>query len=97
MQLPPRDPPQRYHAVAVVRALLLLVWAAASFGVTFFARDLNQVLAGWPVNFWWAAQGGVLVFLAVVMLYAWFANRVGLDEPDDATVPPEIPADGDGC
>ena len=31
---------------AWLRAALLLLWAAASFGVAFFARDLNQVVAG---------------------------------------------------
>lgn len=58
-----------------VRLGLMLVWAAASFGVCFFARDLGRLVAGWPLNFWLAAQGGVLVFIAVVMFYAWWMNR----------------------
>ena len=58
-----------------VRGGLLGVWAAASFGVCFFARELDQVVGGWPLNFWLAAQGGVLVFIGVVMLYAWRMNR----------------------
>ena len=76
----------------VVRAALLFVWFLASFGVAFFARDLNQVVAGWPLNFWLAAQGGVLVFIAVVMAYAWFMNR--LDAAAEAqTGPPALPDD----
>ena len=58
-----------------VRAALLIVWFCASFGVAIFARDLDVVVAGWPLNFWLTAQGGVLVFLAVVMVYAWALNR----------------------
>lgn len=58
-----------------VRGALLALWGVASFGVSFFARELDQVIGGWPLNFWLAAQGGVLVFIAVVMLYAWFMNR----------------------
>ncbi|MBK6613227.1 MAG: DUF4212 domain-containing protein [Ottowia sp.] len=58
-----------------VRAWLLFLWATASFGVCFFARDLDQVVAGWPLNFWLAAQGGVLVFIGIVMAYAWYMNR----------------------
>lgn len=58
-----------------VRAALLIVWAVASFGVCFFARELDVVVAGWPLNFWLAAQGGVLVFIAVVMVFAWWMNR----------------------
>ena len=59
-----------------MRAALLVVWALASFGVAFFARDLDQVLAGWPLIFWLAAHGAVLVFLGIVVLYAWWMNRV---------------------
>ncbi len=60
---------------AWLRAALLLLWAAASFGVAFFARDLNQVVAGWPLNYWWLAQGGVVLFIGVVMVYAWWMGR----------------------
>ena len=58
-----------------VRAWLLFLWATASFGVCFFARDLDQVVAGWPLNFWLAAQGSVLVFIGIVVVYAWWMNR----------------------
>ena len=59
-----------------LRAALLVVWFCASFGVAIFARELDVVVAGWPLNFWLTAQGGVLVFLAVVMVYAWALNRL---------------------
>ncbi|MFV0679815.1 DUF4212 domain-containing protein [Ottowia sp.] len=64
---------------AWVRAALLLAWAVTSFGVLFFARDLDQVVAGWPFNYWWAAQGGVLAFIAIGMVYAWCMNRLDPD------------------
>ncbi len=54
---------------------LLLVWFVASFGVVFFANSLQQIVAGWPVSYWFAAQGSVLVFIGVVAAFAWFANR----------------------
>lgn len=68
---------------AWLRAALLLLWAAASFGVAFFARDLNQVVAGWPLNYWWLAQGGVLLFIGVVMVYAWWMGRVAPAADDE--------------
>lgn len=55
--------------------VLLLVWGAASFGVSWFARDLRQLVVGWPVNFWFAAQGAVLTFLGIVVAYATIRNR----------------------
>jgi putative solute:sodium symporter small subunit len=55
--------------------VLLLVWAAASFGPGFFARRLSFEVWGWPFHFWMAAQGSLLIFLAVVVVYAWLMNR----------------------
>ena len=54
---------------------LLALWFVASFGVVFFARDLQFVINGWPVGFWFAAQGSVFVFIAIVAVFAWVANR----------------------
>lgn len=68
---------------AWVRAALLALWAAVSFGVAFFARDLGQVVAGWPLNYWLVAQGGVLVFIGVVMGYAWWMNRAEPSAAED--------------
>ncbi len=58
-----------------LHAGLLALWFAASFGVVFFARDLQFVVAGWPVGFWFAAQGSVLVFIAIVVVFAYVVNR----------------------
>ena len=53
-----------------LKAILLLVWALVSFGVCFFARDLQWMVAGWPLGYWVASQGAVLVFMAIVLVYA---------------------------
>jgi len=58
-----------------LHAGLLALWFVASFGVVFFAQDLQFVIAGWPVGFWFAAQGSVLVFIGIVVVFAWVANR----------------------
>lgn len=57
-----------------LRAILLLVWLLASFGVMYFARDLQQVVAGWPFSFWFGSQGALIVFTVITVLYAWVAN-----------------------
>lgn len=54
---------------------LLTLWFAVSFGTAFFARDLQFIVAGWPFSFWMSAQGAVVVFVAIVVVYAWVANR----------------------
>lgn len=58
-----------------VHGWLLLAWFLVSFGVAFFARDLQMVVAGWPVGFWFASQGALLVFVAIVVVFAFVANR----------------------
>lgn len=51
---------------------LLLLWAATVFGAVFFARELSgMTLFGWPLSFYLAAQGALLVFLAIIGGYAW--------------------------
>lgn len=80
------QPKPEVAGAAWLRAVLLLVWAGLSFGVMFFARDLEQTVGDWPLIYWLAAQGGVLVFMAIVAAYAWFMNRHPADEaavPDD--------------
>ncbi len=60
-----------------LRIGLLALWAALSFGVVFFARELNFVVGGWPVNYWFCAQGAVLGFIAIVACYAWLRRGDG--------------------
>lgn len=64
-----------------LHAGLLALWFLASFGVVFFAHDLQWVVAGWPVGYWLAAQGSVLVFIFIVVVFAWLANRREPSEP----------------
>lgn len=68
-------------------AALLLLWFAVTFGGTYFARELDFRFAGWPFGFWLAAQGALLVFLAIVAGYAWRMRAIdrcwGFEEPEE--------------
>ncbi|CAN7440715.1 VC_2705 family sodium/solute symporter [Pseudorhodoferax sp. LjRoot39] len=54
----------------MLRGLLLLLWAVLAFGPAWFARDLDITVAGWPLNYWLCAQGAVIGFIAIVVVYA---------------------------
>lgn len=54
---------------------LLALWLVVSFGPTYWARTLSFEVWGWPFHFWMAAQGSILVFLTIVVVYAWLMNR----------------------
>lgn len=65
---------------------LLLLWVLVSFVATFFARDLQLLVAGgWPLGYWIAAQGAVLMFIAIVVAYCWAMNRFERQDAAQAT------------
>ena len=50
---------------------LLLLWFIVTFGVIFFARELSSLtLFGWPLPFYMAAQGSMLIYLLIIAVYA---------------------------
>ena len=56
-------------------AMLLVAWFVIAFVVTWFARDLDFPFFGWPFSFWVAAQGGVIVFVVLLAIYARLMAR----------------------
>ncbi|MFN3377131.1 MAG: DUF4212 domain-containing protein [Burkholderiaceae bacterium] len=60
-----------------LKAVLLAVWALVSFGTAYCARDLQNLLLGeWPLAYWMAAQGAVLVFIGIVVVYCLAMNHL---------------------
>jgi putative solute:sodium symporter small subunit len=72
----------------VLTAVLLGMWLFVNFVLPFFARDLSFTVWGWPLHFWLSAQGSLLVFLAIVTVYAWLVNRW---EAQEATAGEDTP------
>ena len=76
-----------------LKAVLLLLWVLVSFVAMYFARDLETiVVGGWPLGFWIAAQGAVLVFMAIVVVYCWAMNRFERQDAAQADLPSAPPA-----
>jgi putative solute:sodium symporter small subunit len=61
---------RHWHRTLRLTATLLLIWFGVGFVVTWFARDLDFPFFGWPFSFWVAAQGGVFVFVVLLVVYA---------------------------
>jgi putative solute:sodium symporter small subunit len=57
---------------------ILLVWFAVSFGAgILFAPMLNGIhLGGYPLGFWFAQQGSMYVFVALIFIYAKKMNEI---------------------
>ena len=51
---------------------ILIVWFAVSFGAgILFADLLNGIhLGGYPLGFWFAQQGSIYIFIALIFYYA---------------------------
>jgi putative solute:sodium symporter small subunit len=60
----------------IVIASLLVIWFVATFGVSYFARELSFAFFGWPFSFWMGAQGVLGVYIGIVGVYAWYMNRL---------------------
>ena len=66
--------------------ICLIIWALVSFGFGIILRPLLSGIdvGGADLGFWFAQQGSILVFLALIFFYAWRMNRLdrqhGVDE-----------------
>ena len=59
-----------------ITSILLAIWFVVTFVVSYYARELSFNFFGWPFSFWMAAQGALLVYLALVGCYAWRMRRL---------------------
>jgi putative solute:sodium symporter small subunit len=66
--------------------ILLVIWALCSFGFGILLRPMLSGISvgGSDLGFWFAQQGSILVFLALIFFYAWRMNKLdkehGVDE-----------------
>lgn len=87
MQTTDNNQRQYWHKTLRVTALLLSVWFAVTFGVSYFARNLNFNFFGWPFSFWMGAQGALIIYVTIIWFYARYMNKLdhahGLAEEDE--------------
>lgn len=67
-------PPALSQKVRRLTAVCLTVWLLVPMAPVLLARSGWRV-GPWPLDFWTAAQGAMLVYLLLVALYAWLVNR----------------------
>ena len=72
---------RRAHFSAQVRGLmlkLLVIWFVVSFGFgILLVEPLNEIrLGGYKLGFWFAQQGSIFVFIALIFYFAAVMSRL---------------------
>ncbi len=62
-------------------AVLLCIWAAVGLGCgVLFADSLNAIrLGGFPLGFWFAQQGSIVIFVVLILVYAIRMRKIDRD------------------
>ena len=57
---------------------VLIVWFVVSYGLgILLAQPLNSIqLGGYPLGFWFAQQGSMYVFVALIFIYAKLMGKI---------------------
>lgn len=67
-----------WRATLGLLAKVLVIWFIVSFGAgILFAPVLNNIhLGGYPLGFWFAQQGSIYIFIALIFYYAKKMNEI---------------------
>lgn len=80
-----RTPHARYwRRTSRFTLVLLLIWFIVTFAAIFFARQLSHyTLFGWPISFFMAAQGSILIYVTLIGIYALYMRRLDRQHRDE--------------
>jgi putative solute:sodium symporter small subunit len=79
MQLTPRQE-EYWHKNLVVTAILLTIWFVVTFVAGWFSRELNSIsILGFPLGFYNAAQGALIVYVLLIWYYQHYMNKLDIE------------------
>ena len=71
------DDTQHWTRTKRLMIIALVIWAIFGYGIHIFARQLNEiVILGFPLGFYMAAQGSLIVFVALIFWFARSQDRI---------------------
>ena len=74
----PKDLHKYWRDNLRIVAVLLTIWLVVAYGCSIlFIEQLNQIRIGnVGLGFWFAQQGSIFVFIALVLVYALWMDRL---------------------
>ena len=71
---------RHWRRVRRMTGWLLAVWLLATFCIIFFPRELSGLsIFGWPLSFYMAAQGSLIVYVVLIYVYAKRMRKLDLE------------------
>lgn len=59
---------------------LLAIWFIVTFVFSYFARELNAIsILGFPLGFYFGAQGALIVYVLIIWFYAHYMNKLDVE------------------
>lgn len=73
-----RDKKAYWQQNLKLMAKLLFIWFTVSFGCgILFVEELNQIpFFGFKLGFWFAQQGAIYIFVALIFVYVYKMNQI---------------------
>ncbi|MEN6587654.1 MAG: DUF4212 domain-containing protein [Sulfuricella sp.] len=63
-----------------VTGALLVIWFIVTFVFSYFARELNTIsFLGFPLGFYFGAQGALIVYVLIIWFYAHYMNKLDVE------------------
>ncbi|MFN3397394.1 MAG: DUF4212 domain-containing protein [Sulfurimicrobium sp.] len=63
-----------------VTGVLLAIWFIVTFVFSYFARELNAIsFLGFPLGFYFGAQGALIVYVLIIWFYAHYMNKLDVE------------------
>ncbi len=69
-----------WHKNLKLTLVLLAIWFLVTFVMGFFAAELARInFFGWPLSFYMAAQGSLIVYVVIIWVYARYMHKLDIE------------------
>ena len=69
-----------WHKNLRLTAVLLAIWFVVTYVMAWYARPLTEInFFGWPLSFYMAAQGSLIIYVVLIYIYAKRMRKLDLE------------------